>query len=201
MSIRSVSLCALALAMAFAGVGQAQVPYLICDESISLPGYLNQGSPTYNRVESGSTEASCTVSDYATDVYYSAFVIDAQTAGHLVASFCEDIYNFDTFLSVYQDPAGGAGAFDPLDPCTNLLGANDDACGLLSRVGANLASEGEVTVVVSSFANGQMGNFTLDLTLLCPAPMIPTLGSLGFAAFGLLLLGAGWLVLRRRSAA
>ncbi len=200
MSKRSVILCGLALASVFAGVAQAQIPSLACDQSVSLPGYLFQGSPTYNRVESFTTPGDCVVSGYATNVYYSAFVLDAQTAGFLIATFCEDVYSFDTFLTVYQDPAGGAGAFDPLNPCTNALAANDDACGLLSQVGAKLASEGEVTVVVSSFSNGQMGNFTLDLTLLCPTPMIPTLGSLGFAAFGLLLLGAGWLTLRRRSA-
>lgn len=198
MSRRPALSFALLLALFAVAAAEAQIPTLACNESIALTGFLNSDSPTYNRVESGSTAQDCEISTYGTSVYYSALAVDAQTAGFLVASFCDDVYNFDTFLSVYQEAAGGAGAFDPLDPCTNLLAANDDTCGLLSRVATDLPSTGEVTVVVSSYSNGTTGNFTLDLSMACPVQTIPTLGATGFAVLGVLLLAAGFVMLRRR---
>lgn len=69
----------------------------------------------------------------------------------------------DPYIFLYRD------TFDPLAPFANLVAADDDSGGGISNldalIGADVATltVGEYTLVVSGFANGQDGSFTVFL--------------------------------------
>jgi hypothetical protein len=85
---------------------------------------------------------------------------DTVAPADFAASLCQGA-EFDTVLFLYQRPTGAPGAFYAEDPCARLVLYSDDYCGSASQVWSTALALGHVSVVVTSFANGQTGAYTL----------------------------------------
>ncbi len=59
---------------------------------------------------------------------------------------------------------GSANPFDAADPCGNIITSNDDACAPASSVEATGLVEGVVQVVVASYNNDTVGNYSLNVS-------------------------------------
>ena len=109
----------------------------------------------------------CSLSADGSNVYYEVYTFELTGPGphNLTASTCNSA-TFDSVLTVYQAPDGGADPFNAGDVCTNRIAYNDDAagCTLTSLIEASDLVAGSADVVVTSFANGQTGDFELSLT-------------------------------------
>lgn len=56
------------------------------------------------------------------------------------------------------------GSFDPANPCSNVAGVDDDSGGVGFDAALTLTtSGGSYVVVATSFANGQLGTYVLDV--------------------------------------
>lgn len=113
------------------------------------------GDPTWNRA----VGAGPALSGIGTAVNYETVQIRITDAVAFAAEITSAV--FDTYLHLYQ------GDFNPLDQLTNLVAGDDDGgAGLLSRIDAATDgpfAEGEYTLVVSAFANGQFGTYVLEM--------------------------------------
>ncbi len=122
--------------------------------------------------------------------------------GLFVASLCppDGSANFDSVVTLYQDPTASPVAFNPGAPCANAITASDDVCGSASEAAATLQC-GYAMVVVSSWTVCGTGNYTLAMSERCPPTQaIPTLGWTGLLALTLLLTGLSLTLIRRRRA-
>jgi hypothetical protein len=124
-------------------------------------GALSTSDPTFNRPYL--FQGVCYLSSVGTDVRFDVYEFrldDAVAPADLLGSLCSGAA-FDSVLYLYQRPAGEPGAFWELDPCARLILYSDDYCGSASLVWGNSLVLGDVTLVVTSFANGQVGDYTL----------------------------------------
>lgn len=134
--------------------------------------------PTYTRNEHDSPPSFCEPSTFGTAVHYDQYTfsligcLDSTVTVSLCgtsAAPCNVAGSLgDTYLAVYQKPGGGsdtAGSpiFDPSDACDNLAASNDDSCGGLSAITANMDG-GFFVVVVSPFNNTDTGTYSLYVT-------------------------------------
>lgn len=164
---------------------------------------LFSGGPTFNRpnaIATGSGVPSpCTLSATGTSVFYKAyeFNVSGCATGTLTATLCgpagcPPITNStglaDSIIYLYRvgglTGAGGtSGAFDPLNPCNNLVAANDELAGAAVGVGGSSGGlttcsarttlsglrrtigSGSFVIVVASFANAQTGAYSLSIDI------------------------------------
>jgi MYXO-CTERM domain-containing protein len=144
--------CRALLAVATAALSQAALA-----APVNFAGTLSDSDPTYNRVISGNPPVN--LSGVGTNVSYDVFAFtvsltDTYTVGTLSASFATDTAD-DTFITIYQN------LFNPAAPLTNALQADDDAGpGALSFISRSLNAGTSYFLVVTSFNNGQFGNYT-----------------------------------------
>jgi hypothetical protein len=126
-----------------------------------LAGELLASEPTFHRPYL--FEGVCYLSSVGTAVRFDVheFILDDTVApADFAASLCQGA-EFDTVLFLYQRPTGAPGAFYAEDPCARLVLYSDDYCGSASQVWSTALALGHVSVVVTSFANGQTGAYTL----------------------------------------
>lgn len=164
---------------------------------------LTAGGPTYHRVRTQAaapgfiTPCQLTVGSTSSNVLYKTyeFTLTDCASTTLVANTCgtgacSGVGTLtDTVLYIYRKPGGapaapGSPIFDPIDPCANLVAANDDFCGSRSQVTTLLAS-GNFMVVVTGFGNTNTGSFNLSVdapgctltpvTPCSPVPATPTI--------------------------
>jgi hypothetical protein len=159
-------------------------------------GALSAADPVFNRPLSGAPPTG--LSGVGTGVSYDLlpFFVTANasyTIETLSASFATGTPD-DTFIVLYQN------SFSAAAPLTNALVADDDAgVGFLSLATANLTAGTQYFLVVTSFANGQFGNYTGSISALGNATAIlgvvpePSTSAMMLAALGL-----GGLVAARR---
>ena len=164
---------------------------------------LATSDPTFNRPLSS---VPCTdLSGTGTAVYYKTFTITAAAGAPLYVTMSgfEGTSSFDTFVTVYGP------SFDPNNPLTNCLGADDDS-GVQtdSHVVIPSPAGGTYTVVASSFFNADVGDFRVcasqgqDVLATClePRSLIPTLSEWGLGGLAVLMgLFGAWTVRRRRA--
>ncbi|MBN1927409.1 MAG: hypothetical protein JW798_16355 [Prolixibacteraceae bacterium] len=126
---------------------------------ITVNGELTSADPTYNRVIASGFNIGCitqgTLSGVGTDVYYDVIEFSVTHAGLVdieVTSFPEDSY-----LAIYC-------VFDPLNPRDNLILTNDDggSCSLCSRLVDMPLPVGTYYLVMHTFGNGEVGNYTIE---------------------------------------
>ena len=119
----------------------------------------NTGGPTYNRGVAMIQGGTCTNSGTGTAVKYVAHSFVAPVTGTYTFSTCGNA-TWDTFLSLYQDP------FNPAGLCAGntLVASADDNCAAQSTVTANLIGGTNYTLVVSGFANTDVGAYTVIST-------------------------------------
>lgn len=133
-----------------------------------LPNYSgdNTGGPTYNRPLVMNQGGVCGNSGVGTAVQYVAHTFTAPVSGDYVFSTCGGA-TFDTFLSLYQSP------FNPAGLCAGntLVESSDDVCGAQSTVTATLVGGTTYVLVVSGFANTDVGPYTVTSTT--PSTPIP----------------------------
>ena len=140
--------------------GQIDVPVSGSSNVESTYTGTTDGGPLFNRPNDvgNGTSGSCTLSGTGTAVNYDAesFVVSASGDYDVLATWD----GFDGYLLIYRE------AFDPDDPCLNLIGLNDDFNGTaLSFIGDLTLSETDTYVAVAtSFGNGSAGGYTLTFT-------------------------------------
>lgn len=133
-----------------------------------LPNYIgnNTGGSTYNRPTTMNQGGVCANSTVGTAVQYVAHTFVAPTSGDYIFSTCGGAA-FDTFLSLYQAP------FNPAGLCAGntLIESSDDACGAQSTVTATLVGGTSYVLVVSGFANTDVGAYIVTSTT--PSTPVP----------------------------
>ncbi len=171
-------------------------------------GSTINAAPTFNRpIATGTRTGPCTstnvlLSGVGTAVGYTVFNIFSP--GGQVADISTALTGTlsDSYLLLYC-----GGTFDPANSLNNLIfGDDDDGAGLASAItpGDNIVLDPGVVyqVVVTTFANGDTGTFTLnlggDLELGVP---VPTLGEWGWIALAVVLVMMAIVMIRRRQLA
>lgn len=133
-----------------------------------LPNYSgdNTGGPTYNRPLAMNQGGTCGNSGVGTAVQYVAHTFTAPVSGDYVFSTCGGA-TFDTFLSLYQSP------FNPAGACAGntLIESSDDVCGAQSTITATLVGGTSYVLVVSGYANTDVGPYTVTSTT--PNTLVP----------------------------
>ena len=124
---------------------------------VLFAGSLSAGDPTYNRTLSGNPPSN--LSAVGTAVSYDVYAFTVTANGtYVVETLSADLGNGttdDTFISLYQN------VFNPAASLSDVLAADDDSgSGLLSTITATLSSGVNYFLVVSSFGNGQFGDYT-----------------------------------------
>lgn len=162
-------------------------------------------TPTFNRRFGTTFDGTCgaSSSDSANDgTAYQTYFVFSPTGQNLQAEVVLGTLG-DSFLSVYCTP------FDPANPAANIYADDDDGGqGLGSAItladGVTMVPNQVYTLVVTTFAPGDTGTFTLnlggDLQFGEPAEpvSVPVAGKTGLALLTALLLLSGlWLVRRR----
>lgn len=134
-----------------------------------LAGSLSGTDPVFRRPAIGAV-GECFLDPLATAVRYDVHEItlpgqpDA-TPGHLRASLCDGgTAAFNAVIAVYAATDRQAGAFNPANPCQNLIRLSDDACGQQPLVDVESSIfDGVIEVVVTSDANGATGAYSIEL--------------------------------------
>jgi MYXO-CTERM domain-containing protein len=164
---------------------------------VNFAGALAATDPLYNRVLSGTPPTG--LSAVGTAVRYDTFQFWVNTAGAysmetLSANFTSGTSD-DTFITLYL-----GSTFNAATPLVNALAADDDSgAGFLSLININLMANTNYLLVVTSFANGQLGNYTGQIrtnpitgngivtlgTVPVPAPATAALVPLALAALAL----------------
>jgi hypothetical protein len=179
-SVLLISALLLTFAFAFA---QEKTPdkseYVIQSRAASIPGNL-VGPATYNRLQEF-VHATCddgageVLSGAGNAVFYDVYQIHS-VAGEVLTATATADPTFDSYLALYCGP------FNPANPFTNALaGDDDDGPGFDAAFtpGDNITLLPNTTyyLVVTSFANGESGAYTLELgggVVLGPAaPLVP----------------------------
>lgn len=112
--------------------------------------------------------ASCTPSAIGSSVFHDVYTFTASEGESVEVSTCDQA-SFNTLIHVYQAADGSANPFDPSSACTNIVGLNDDGAGCgadTSLIEVNDLVEGDFQVVVTSYDNGETGDYTLSLSCL-----------------------------------
>jgi Ig-like domain CHU_C associated/Right handed beta helix region len=122
---------------------------------VNLKGTLTTSDPTYNRADVFTVgSGTCAIAAGGAVFNYKAQTFTLSAASTVVASlFTADggaitPGGADTFLTLYS-------AFDPANPCANVVGINDDASGTaLSKITTASLPAGTYTAVLTSFDPG-----------------------------------------------
>ena len=118
---------------------------------VNISGALTASDPTYNR-----PFTLFSLSTIGTNVAYDLYGFQVSANG----SYSIEVTAFggpssDTFLALYR------GAFNASSPLTNLVQIDDDSgAGLLSLLTTALQADTQYFSVLSSYGNGQYGNYT-----------------------------------------
>ncbi len=196
------SVVAVVWLLTVAHAAQAQVPTVGCGSPFVTSGALDQEDPLYNVVQAFPPGGTCVLDVGGAVYHYEAYEVLVADPALFVASLCppDGSTDFDSVVTLYQDPTASPASFNPAAPCTNAITASDDVCGSGSEAAATLQA-GYAMVVVSSWTVGGTGNYTLAMSQPCPAtPAIPALDGAGLAVLALLLSGLSILWIRRRRA-
>jgi hypothetical protein len=167
-SVLLISALLLTFAFAFA---QEKTPdkseYVIQSRAASIPGNL-AGPATYNRLEDDFVHLTCDdgagealAAAYANAVFYDVYPIHS-VAGEVLTATATADPAFDSYLFLYCGP------FNPANPFANALAADDDDGPVFDAAftpGDNITLLPNTTyyLVVTSFANGESGAYTLEL--------------------------------------
>ena len=146
-------------------------------------GSITTTDPTYQRPNAFSQGGSCGTSTTGAGVHYDVYEVPLAVANTVVASLCAangGSANFDSFVTIYQDPTGAR--INPFVPngCTLASAANDDFCSSASQVQANLVA-GYFYIVVTQYSTNTTlctgglcyGDYTLAVSLLSCTPITP----------------------------
>jgi MYXO-CTERM domain-containing protein len=145
-------------ALALASVALSQVAMAA---PVNFAGTLSATDPTYNRTVSGNPPSG--LSGVGTAVSYDVFAFtvsltETYSVGTLSAAFTTGTAD-DTFITVYQN------LFNPAAALSNVVQADDDAGpGFLSLITRTLNAGTQYFLVVTSFNNGQRGDYTGQFT-------------------------------------
>lgn len=137
-----------------------------------IPPGTTAGGPTWTRPLSvgDGTSGSCTLSGSATAVSYQTRPFTLDTAG--AYTITTNYAGYDGYLLLYQ------GAFNPNDPCQNLIGLNDDFGGTASSQIVSTLATGSYVLVITGFSNSAAGPYTG--TIVGPgAAVFPVAGEAG----------------------
>jgi hypothetical protein len=130
----------------------------------SITGVLTTNDPTYRRGD-GNNTTNYSQSNIGTSVFFKTYTFVANSTGPLTIETTGGTLNgdspFDTYFSLYQS------SFNPASPATNFLRGDDDSGALLfaSRLTQNITAGTTYILVVSTYANGTIGSFTLQSNL------------------------------------
>lgn len=144
-----------------AAVGIAALSQATLAAPVALSGSLSAGDPVYNRVLAGNPPSGLSI--VGTSVSYDAYAFHVTANSSyllqiLSAAFTTGVSD-DTFITLYQT------AFDAASPLTNALRADDDSgLGSLSSMTLALNAGVNYFLVVTSFDNGQFGDYTGQLS-------------------------------------
>lgn len=134
-----------------------------------LSGTLSGTDPSFRRPAIGGV-GECFLDPVATSVRYDVHEISLpgqspSDPGHLRASLCDGgTAAFNAVIAVYAATDRQAGAFNPANPCQNLIKLSDDACGQQPLVDVQSSIfDGVIEVVVTSDANGATGAYSIEL--------------------------------------
>ena len=128
----------------------------------AVAGALDGDDSTYNRL----TPACGPLSGVGSAVFYDTITLTNTGSGDATVNVDMDCGGGNGFLTAYS------GAFNPAAPSDNCLASNDDsmdACPVLA--GLVLGSGETVVLVVSSFANGTLFDWTADFTGTVPVEL------------------------------
>lgn len=124
---------------------------------VPFSGSLTENDLTFNRTLPGSPPG--TLSAVGTAVRYDVLPFYVTASGEYILSTLSASFSNgsadDTFMSLY------AGHFDPLAPLVNVIESDDDdGFGLLSSITQALSTNVDYFLVVTSFSNDQLGDYT-----------------------------------------
>ena len=132
-------------------------------------GELDQDDSTYNRVVDCSG-----LSGVGTAVVYDTVTITNSSPGVAdMVVFTSDQGNpagctdIDTLLTAY-----GSGGFNPADPLTNCVAANDDFSGLCSQITFQIPAGQTYVVVVTSYSNGALFPYQVNFDGTVPVELM-----------------------------
>jgi hypothetical protein len=126
----------------------------------TVTGTLVAGGPTYQRGY-GDNASSYVASTTGSAVYYKTYTFVATSSGTLEVEIVGGTLTgdpYDTYLTLYHT------AFNPAAPATNFLRGDDDSGTLqyASKLIQPIVAGTTYILVVSTYANGVIGNFNLQ---------------------------------------
>lgn len=123
---------------------------------LGIAGALSGTDPTYNRTLPGNPPSG--LSGVGTAVFYDSYPFYVTASGNYVMETLSAAFTGtpdDTFITLYQT------AFNPATALVNALHADDDSGpGFLSLMTHALTASTQYFLVVTSFNNGQVGDYT-----------------------------------------
>jgi hypothetical protein len=139
-----------------AAFGLVTLSQLALAAPVAFSGALSADDPTFNRTLGGSPPSS--LSAVGTAVSYDVLGFHVTASGsYLMETLSASLSNGsadDTFIALYRD------AFDPTQALLNIVEADDDAgSNLLSRMSRALDVGTSYFLVITSFDNGQLGDY------------------------------------------
>ncbi len=133
-----------------------------------LPNFTGDtaGGPTFNRTQAMNQGGVCLNSAVGTAVPHRTHTFTAPTDGAYTFTNCGNS-SYDSFIALYQAP------FNPTGLCAGntLIAASDDVCGAQSTVTATLVGGTSYTLVVTGYANTDIGSYTVTSTT--PSTPVP----------------------------
>ncbi len=169
----------------------------------NMSGELSATDPTYDRRFGVTQDLTCNANsldsgndNLAYDVYPFAVSQNGPYEFETTLTGLSDSYIF-----IYCD-------FDPANPDQKLMDGNDDGgAGLASQININLASQQQYYLVVTSFGNGQLGTYDVEIrgpagaTITMAPQVVPTLGEWALISLALILMIVGTVAIGQRELA